>query len=86
MYAVFVSNFELIKKTPLPINFLLFQRSIFSYTTSRAPQTLEIETVQTIQTDESQSDPDSDVEMDALDDEELPSTATPCGDMVVPNS
>ncbi|XP_022344284.2 SMC5-SMC6 complex localization factor protein 2-like isoform X4 [Crassostrea virginica] len=62
------------------------QRSIFSYTTSRAPQTLEIETVQTIQTDESQSDPDSDVEMDASDDEELPSTATPGGEMVVPNS
>lgn len=46
------------------------QRSIFSYTTSRAPQTLEIETVHASQTDESQSEAESDVEMEALDDEE----------------
>lgn len=47
------------------------QRSIFSYTTSRAPQTLEIETVQASQTDESQSEPESDVEMaDPLEEEE----------------
>lgn len=49
----------------------LLQRSIFSYTTSRAPQTLEIETVQASQTDESQSEPESDVDMaDPLEEEE----------------
>ncbi|XP_062577882.1 SMC5-SMC6 complex localization factor protein 2-like isoform X2 [Saccostrea cucullata] len=36
------------------------QRSIFAYTTSRAPQSLTIETVQTAQSDESQSEQDSD--------------------------
>ncbi|XP_061171360.1 SMC5-SMC6 complex localization factor protein 2-like [Saccostrea echinata] len=66
------------------------QRSIFAYTSSRAPQSLTIETVQTTQSDESQSEEDSnesqseqgsDEDMDPLEDIDLDPTEMQADDV-----